>query len=255
MSYILEALRKSDQQRNRGATPTLFGEQEPAVVRRRPAFILYGVLAVALIGAGVAIGVLRPWQTPQTEMAERSPIVVRAPVAAPSPATAQPSVAPPSPSKPLDTIAPVPAMPAPDVATAPKAEPKPIARPKRRVDRPIRKAETAVADKSKTDAVPQSRSEVPAEEPANAEPPATAAANAEPVSTMAELPASIRDELPKIKITVHAYSGRPASRIVGYENRILREGDYLVPGLRLEEITRDGMILSYKGYRFSRGAN
>ncbi|MEO8005829.1 MAG: general secretion pathway protein GspB [Betaproteobacteria bacterium] len=252
MSYILEALRKSDQQRNRGATPTLFGGQEATVVRRRTAFILYGVLAVALIGAGIAIGVLRPWQTPQADMADRAPIVVRSPVAAPAPA-----VAPPTQSKPPDAIAPMPATPAPDIATAPRAEPKPkpTARPKRRVDRPIRKSETAVADQARTDAAPESRAEMPAAEPANAEAPATEAANAEPVSTMAELPASIRDELPKIKITVHAYSSRPASRIVGYENRILREGDYLVPGLKLEEITRDGMILSFKGYRFSRGAN
>jgi general secretion pathway protein B len=250
MSYILEALRKSDQQRNRGATPTLFSGQEPMAVRRKPATILYGVLAVALIGAGIAIGVLRPWQTPQAEMAERAPIVVRAPVAAPAPA---PVVAPAPPATPQDTIASAP--PVPEIAVAPKAESKPIARPKRRVERPVRKAETAVADKSRTGAVPQSRTELPAEEPGDVEPPATEAANAAPVSTMSELPASVRDELPKIKITVHAYSAKPASRLVGYENRILREGDSLVPGLKIEEITPDGMILSYKGYRFSRGAN
>jgi general secretion pathway protein B len=254
MSYILEALRKSDQQRNRGATPTLFSGQEAMAVRRRPAFILYGVLAVALIGAGIAIGVLRPWQTPQAEMAERAPIVVRAPVAAPPPAPAV-AVAPAMPAKSQDTLASVPAAPVAESAPAIKAEPQPIARPKRRVDRPIRKAEPSAADNSKTESVPQSRTELPAAEPGNVEPPATEAANAAPVSTMSELPASIRDELPKIKITVHAYSSKPASRLVGYENRILREGDSLVAGLKIEEITPDGMILSYKGYRFSRGAN
>ncbi len=252
MSYILEALRKSDQQRNRGVTPTLFSGQEAMAVRRRPAVILYGVLAVALIGAGIAIGVLRPWQTPQAEMAARAPIVVRAPVAAPLPAPALATVTPP---KSQDTIASAPTAPVAESAPAMKAEPKPIARPKRRAERPMRKAETSVADKSKAEAMPQSRAQLPAAEPENIEPPATEFANSQPVSTMAELPASIRDELPKIKITVHAYSGKPASRLVGYENRILREGDFLVPGLKVEEITQDGMILSYKGYRFSRGAN
>lgn len=255
MSYILEALRKSDQQRNRGATPTLFGGQEAMAVRRQPTKILYGVLAVALIGAGIAIGVLRPWQTTQSEMADRPAVVVRAPVATPPAAAPAPEVAPAAQSKPQEAVASVPPAAVPEIATVPRVEPKPVARPKRRLDRPMRKAETAVADKPKKDAVPQSRSELPAEEEANAEPPATAAANAEPVSTLSELPVSIRDELPKIKITVHAYSGKPASRLVGYDNRILREGDYLVPGLKLEEITQDGMILSYKGYRFSRGAN
>ena len=72
---------------------------------------------------------------------------------------------------------------------------------------------------------------------------------------MAELPASIRGELPQLKFTVHAYAVKPASRILGIDNRILREGDTVAPGLKLEEITPDGMILSYKGYRFSRGVN
>ena len=200
---------------------------------------------MALIGAGVAIGVLRPWQTPQSDLAERAPIVVRSPVAAPQPAAPVPQIVPPLPSKPQESIASVPAAPAPEIANAPKAEPKPIARPKRRIDRPVRKAETPVVNNTETEPVPESRAETPAAEPINAE----------PVGTMSDLPPAIRDELPKIKITVHAYSGKRASRLVGYDNRILREGDYLVPGLKLEEITQDGMILSYKGYRFSRGAN
>jgi general secretion pathway protein B len=252
MSYILEALRKSDQQRNRGATPTLFGGQEAMAVRRKPAFVLYGVLAVSLIGAGIAIGVLRPWQTPQAEMAERAPIVVHAPVAAPAP---PPPVAAAAPPQLQDTMAPAISAPVAQSAPAPVVEPKPVTRPKRRVERPIRKAEPSVADRSNPEPVPQAGSESPAAEPAHAEPPAAEPANGESVGTLSDLPPSIRDELPKIRITVHAYSSKRASRLVGYENRILREGDSLVPGLKIEEITPDGMILSYKGYRFSRGAN
>jgi hypothetical protein len=33
----------------------------------------------------------------------------------------------------------------------------------------------------------------------------------------------------------------------------MREGGYLTPGLMLEQITPDGMIFSYKGYRFRHG--
>ena len=54
-------------------------------------------------------------------------------------------------------------------------------------------------------------------------------------------------------VSVHAYSDTPEKRLVGIGSRILREGDYVVPGLQLEEITPDGMILSYRGYRFRRG--
>ena len=71
---------------------------------------------------------------------------------------------------------------------------------------------------------------------------------------MAGLPLSIRQELPALSITVHAYSSNPKERLVGIDERVAHEGEELAPGLRLEEITRDGMILRYKGYRFQRGA-
>ena len=67
MSYILDALRKSDQQRQRqrGAAPTLHAGQATAAAPKQPAFLAYGLLAAALLGAGVAIGWLRPWQAEQ----------------------------------------------------------------------------------------------------------------------------------------------------------------------------------------------
>ena len=54
-------------------------------------------------------------------------------------------------------------------------------------------------------------------------------------------------------VTVHAYSDRPADRLVGINNRMLHEGDDVVPGLRLEQITPEGMVFGYKGYSFRRG--
>jgi len=79
------------------------------------------------------------------------------------------------------------------------------------------------------------------------------AAPAQNVVSLAELPLSLQQELPPMTISVHAYSGRPGDRLVGINNRMLREGDYVVPGLKLEQITPEGMILSYKGYSFRRG--
>lgn len=68
-----------------------------------------------------------------------------------------------------------------------------------------------------------------------------------------ELPASIQKDLPALSVMVHAYSDDPAKRMVGINNRLLHEGDEVAPGLRLERITLDGMILNYKGYSFRRG--
>jgi len=51
---------------------------------------------------------------------------------------------------------------------------------------------------------------------------------------------------------VHAYSGQPKNRLVGIDNRMLHEGDSPSPGVRIDEITPEGMIFSYRGYRFAR---
>ena len=56
-----------------------------------------------------------------------------------------------------------------------------------------------------------------------------------------------------MSISVHAYSPRPSDRMVRINDRLLREGGNLPPGLTLEQITPDGMVFSYKGYRFGRG--
>jgi hypothetical protein len=34
---------------------------------------------------------------------------------------------------------------------------------------------------------------------------------------------------------------------------MMKEGESLAPGLKLEKITPDGVIFSYKGYRFQHG--
>ena len=73
------------------------------------------------------------------------------------------------------------------------------------------------------------------------------------VMTMGELPLSIRHELPSMQISVHLYSTNPKNSFVNINNQMLQEGEALAPGIRLEQITPDGMILSYKGYRFRRG--
>ena len=87
------------------------------------------------------------------------------------------------------------------------------------------------------------------------EPPPTppAPAPVQNVIWLAELPIALQQELPPMTISVHAYSARPSDRMVGINNRMLREGEFVAPGLKLEQITPEGMVLGYKGYSFRRG--
>jgi len=250
MSYILDALRKSDLQRHRGAAPTLLAVQDSAVAPKQPAFLAYGLLAAVLVGAGIVIGWLRPWQPEQAAPVRPETVAARPPESTPrQPAPATSETAPlPKPDPKLQSAT----QPAQAAATpseiAPQAKPKLKPKPKL----PARAKPVTDGPSSEADAATTKTTAAPAtEQPADTA--AADAAGAQAAISMAELPPSVRQELPAMKITVHAYSGDPGGRLVGMDNRILREGDFVVPGLELEEITPDGMIFTYKGYRFHRG--
>lgn len=213
MSYILDALRKSDAQRRLGAPPALVTPQPATVAPARPRTLSYGLLAAALIAAGIVIGAWRPWQADE-------PPVVAANTAAVKPAA-------PVPSTPLAPPAP-PIAPAPAAAVKPQA-PAPISKPA-----PIREQpRKAVVASPKKAAVPTSP--------------------AEKVVAFSDLPISVQQEMPLLSITAHAYSPVVRDRLIGINDRVLREGEQVTPNLLLEQITPDGMIMSYKGYRFRRG--
>ena len=243
VSYILDALRKSDQQRRRGAPPTLPQGQVMAAAPKRPALLSYGLLAFVLVGAGIAIGWLRPWHP---DAAEPAPAATAATPSVPEKRQAQ-AARPELVSKPeaeahAQNQAPA-TQPAAAPAPAPALAPPRAAAGARREKRSVPpKAPALAAEKASA--------------PAQEQLPATAAADAAPaqnVISLAELPQAIQQELPSMTISVHAYSSTPAARMVGINNRMLHEGDDVVPGLKLQQITPDGMVFGYKGYSFRRG--
>jgi general secretion pathway protein B len=75
------------------------------------------------------------------------------------------------------------------------------------------------------------------------------AAATEPISYW-ELPQGIRDSLPDLRITVLVYAEQPANRFVlmGGQRRV--EKDQIQDGLVLEEIRREGAVFVYRNYRF-----
>ncbi len=63
-----------------------------------------------------------------------------------------------------------------------------------------------------------------------------------------QLPPAVRKSLPDIRVTSHLY--RKDSRLVSINGRIMSEGYNMDDGLYLEEITPEGVILSYGKHRF-----
>lgn len=65
-----------------------------------------------------------------------------------------------------------------------------------------------------------------------------------------ELPDNIRGELPEFRISVSVYAEEPADRFILINGRRLYQGEELQSGLVLREVQRDGVIFSYRRYRF-----
>jgi general secretion pathway protein B len=69
-----------------------------------------------------------------------------------------------------------------------------------------------------------------------------------------QLDYELQSALPAMTVSVHMYSANPSLRLVRINNTIYREGDLIDSDLKLEEITQDGLILSIRDTRFWRYA-
>jgi len=242
MSYILDALRRADAERERGAVPSLQSQQHTIVeddaASARPRSLVWAVVALALaLLAVLAWSFLGGGAPPPRAPIEGS---ITTPVPAPLPA-----------------LQPAPALPtaaAPDVPTSPavpshSATATPAPTPHR--------APTAVAaapPSARSVAEPHRAAPAPAarRSPATtAATPGAAAAAAEPrVHAQSELPEEIRRDLPKIVVNGSSYSGDAASRMVMINGQVFHEGDRLAPDLVLERIRLKSAVLAFKGWRY-----
>jgi general secretion pathway protein B len=71
-----------------------------------------------------------------------------------------------------------------------------------------------------------------------------------PPVRFSELPLSVQQQIPEIRISSHIYGTDPAFRMANINDRIAREGDMITDSITLDEITEDGVVLKYLHYRF-----
>ena len=225
MSFILEALRKSEAARRRSEAPDLFSATHdapaPARERRQAPVWIVGIVGVVSLGVATWLVLQRePAPAAPTQQAAIVDAPVDAPVAAPVVAAAQPAqpiASPPPPAQPVAAPSPLPA-PA-TVASTPAAPP-------------------AAAP------LPESFPEPP---PAPRPPAPRPASDGRPMS-LSELDAGSRKQLPALRMSMHMWNEDAGRRFVILDGQRLGEGD-LIGEAQVESITRDGVILNWQGAR------
>jgi general secretion pathway protein B len=226
MSYILDALRKADAERDRGNVPGIhaqptFGDARSASgapAKSRTAITIgIAFLAFAAALAIVVLAALGGWLPGFTTSRPATPaptVLVPTPAPAPVPVAIEPA-----------RPAPVaPAVAPPVEAPKPRPEPAPVAR------KPHPAATTASAA---------------------APPDAKPAATAERVYALAELPDEIRRQLPNLAVGGSMYSTKPADRVLIINGHVLHEGDTIAPGLVLHQIRLKAAVLGFRDHRFT----
>ncbi len=231
MSYILDALKRAEAQRERGHVPGLHSQSTPlstahARTARPP---LWSLALIAVLGGGLVAVLLRPSASPQgpsAPMAEKqekpSATHLNAEATVSAPVQAMASTA-------TTTTVAEPPVRQPQI----KAAPAPIAAPASAV-RPV-------AVKPATVAAPAQ-----AVQAASA---ATPAAVVPPAPVM-ELTEELRRQLPALQITGAIYSDNPTQRLLLVNGLVLPQNSAISPELVLEEIGPRSSIFRFRGNRF-----
>jgi len=245
VSFILDALRKSEHDRQRTAGPAL---AEVPVAPAKPRTNLWAPIAVALLVVNVAvIGVLLLRKSNDVA-ATTAPPAAAASVASPAPTAAPPVVRP--------APAPVPGglgaqNPLADEAGGgqPGVDPELLAGAAAVPEGPPAVTSTGTGRGSVVyESLPDSA--VVGGPPAVAAMPPPRPAEGTGTPSGSSMPSA--DELagagvPQLNLDLHVYTTRPAERLVFINSHKYREGDTLAEGPVVQQITPRGVVLEYGG--------
>jgi len=239
MSYILDALKRADAERERGAVPGLHARQVIAPASQAAYSVQHRVgmtVAATLALAGIAATSLWIWQTPDASvrLAAVEPAAAKppapAPLAQPAPTPTTTPAAAALPSAPQS----VPAVPRAALSSLPTVVPA----ASRLASRPAVPAHAVAVQ-------PQPRSQP--------DPAAKAAASQAALSAvrfLSDLPEDMRRQIPPLTITGLVYSKNPDKRLLLVNNQVLLQGSLAAPGVTLEEIQAKSSVFNFRGTRF-----
>ena len=259
MSYILDALRRADAERSRGAVPGLHAQNmpsddEPAARNYTPLIWAAGAAGV-LVVAGLVIVLLGPWHAspapdarvalaPAPELApgprDSAPVQpAQGEQPAPQPGALDPGARPIEP--PMGRAAPPAYPPAPATAQHPNVAPARVATLEPRAN-----------------AHPTAPAAAPAPPPVEhygasiAAPPTPtpASARGNAVANINDLPPNVRSTLPRLSVGGAIYSETPSARMVILNGQVFHEGDKPAAETGLEQIRLKSAVLNFRGQRY-----
>lgn len=244
MSYILDALRRADAERERGAVPGLhdrspalpaMDDTEAPTTRPAPRWLPWLIgLALLSVSALTFIGLREPAPSAPPPASLPEPVAATPPAAGDA---AAPELAAREPMPEAgEPVLPPPASPLPPLRATP-ASPTP----------------TATAPTPPAVVPPAAARLAPGPAPAapTAATPTPAAPAAAPrVFALHELPEDIRRQLPSVQLGGSVYSTNASQRLLIVGGQLFNEGDMLGPELKIEEIRPRSAVLSFRGYRY-----
>lgn len=226
MSYILDALRKSETERRQGKVPDL-GQQVQLIhspKKRRASPVVW--VALALLVNAVVLAVVF-WPEPPSEL----PVASAAPKAgAEMEKPAKPETTEARVNEPAPAVAE--ATPETEMATAPQATPIPEA---------VRERPTIITPSVRRERLGSALSQND-----------TRAGSGARVPHLVELPLSFQKSIPDLMFNSHIFSTDPYASRVMINGHYLRRGESFA-GITVEEVTENGVVLSKQGRTFRVG--
>ncbi|HEX5207450.1 MAG TPA: general secretion pathway protein GspB [Steroidobacteraceae bacterium] len=244
MSFILDALKKSESDRQRQSGPSLFEVKVAPPRRRLPLWAVAIAVLLAINLIVIAWMLLRHPAAPNPATAAESAPSAAAPVVARAAPSASPAAAPAEPAS----------------VAAPAAD----QRSGRQDEATGSGARSRTESPSATAASTPLPNSAPAQPPAGnspsdyapaVEPPTTpgsaASADAGTTDGLAIYQQIVNSaNLPELHLDLHVYADRPQDRFAMINMHRVTEGDSLPNGVQVAAIRPDGVVLSYHGTRF-----
>ena len=203
MSYILEALKKSDQTRKQGNIPDLQTIHVPVTVEVQQSRWPYIVIVVLLMGLVFLLGWMKPWQSAS----------ITEPVANSHKVSSE------------------------NTESAVMIEQQAGAEV-------VPESKQLKVSTHKPDLIDRSVNYQPQVSMMQGEP------GLQPVPHLQEMPESVKQAIPDMTFAGHVYSSNPAQRSVIINGSAMGEGDLLMNGLSIDQITDKGVIFDYQSQRF-----